>query len=76
MNISIELSAIISGSILIIFWLAGLSFSTNQNKKDIERLFLSHRELSDELRNQLTSMNKSLARIEGRLGRHESNIDT
>ena len=67
MQISLELTAILSGAIMIIFWLAGVHFSTVQNKKDIATLWSKHDAHTNAVDSKLGDISRSLARIEGRL---------
>lgn len=67
-SVSVELVSIVSGSVVVIFWLAGLSFAAKRNTKDIEILWAKHDNLAEEIRASMSEVKSSLARIEGRLG--------
>lgn len=77
MVISVELSAIIGMAVGFTFWLAGLSFRSSQNAKDLARLEGDHKGLGDKIADEMSqfrgemsqalhSINSSLFRLEGR----------
>ena len=74
MQIQIDLFQVLVTCVFFILWLGRLEFMSGQNKKDIALLWEKHDNLSEKLSEemkgvmtQLSAINTSLARIEGRL---------
>lgn len=72
MDFNVDVVAIVGGAIVFIFWLARLEFITKQNSRDIKILWGKHDDFGKEIRTELSSMSKALARIEGRLSNEPS----
>jgi len=66
-QVQVDLYQVLIGFIVLIGFQFKLMFDNGQNKKDIVLLWQKHDDLSEKLGDELNSMNRSLARIEGRL---------
>jgi hypothetical protein len=67
MNFSIELTALFGFGFIAVFWLAGLSFASKRNSKDIEAIQKANEDHAKETRKDMNEVKTCLGRIEGRL---------
>ena len=67
MEFHMDVTHLITGTVLLIAWLVRLEFTTIQNKKDIDELTRKHDALDEKIFDKLSKIETKLGNIEGKI---------